>query len=253
MDTLEPQHSHTWIDHIPAIWIEPQNATIPRKLAIWLTGFMGNKEAMLPYLADLARQGFVALSYDSWQHGERGEESPEALLQRVFGNFRRYMWPILAHTTEDSLRVVDWALDHLGVEYDVCMGGISMGGDVAVAAAGIEPRILHVAALNATPDWLRPGMNLAPGSADTYAKHLFYRLNPMLHLEAYAHCPAILFECGAQDDHVPPDGALRFQSELQSTYAGCPDKIQVHLHEGVGHFSTPQMWQNSLDWFAGRV
>jgi dienelactone hydrolase len=159
------------------------------------------------------------------------------------------MWPILAHTAEDILRVLDWAIASLGVESNVYLGGISMGGNIAVAAAGIDKRVMCVAALNATPDWAWSGMDIAVGEADTYSEYLFRRLNPMFHLDAYSHCPAITLECGADDKHVPPDGALRFQAALRKTYELCPDKLQVHLHAGVGHQSTVEMWQNALEWF----
>jgi len=48
----------------------------------------------------------VALSFDPWQHGERGRETRDELAGRVFGAFRRHMWPILGHTTLDALRVL---------------------------------------------------------------------------------------------------------------------------------------------------
>jgi dienelactone hydrolase len=249
-ENMSAQHKHVWIDHIPTIWIDAVQLSPHRKLAIWLPWFTGDKEAMMRYLTELSQRGYVALSCDPWEHGERARESEEALRTRVFGNFRRYMWPILAHTVEDILRVVDWAVESLGVEPDVYVGGISMGGDIAVAAAGIEKRVTCVAALNATPDWMRPGMDIAAGTADAYSEYLCRRLNPMEHLDAYSHCPAIAFECGADDKHVLPDGALRFQAALRKTYELCPDKLRVNLYEGVGHRSTDEMWQNSLAWFA---
>ncbi|HSB00500.1 MAG TPA: hypothetical protein VLE49_07610 [Anaerolineales bacterium] len=112
---------------------------------------------MLPYLQDLSAAGFVALSFDAWQHDERGMEGQSELATRVFNNFRRAMWPILGQTTLDTLRVIDWAITTLHMNPQVYMGGISMGGDIAVAAAGIDRRIQRVAAIVATPDWLRPG------------------------------------------------------------------------------------------------
>lgn len=123
-----------------------------------------------------------------------------------------------------------------------------MGGDIAVAIAGIEPRIVCVAALNSTPDWLRAGTEMAPGEPDAYAQFFYDRLNPMTHLESYRRRPAISFECGAEDRHVPPEGALRFQEELRETYSETPDRLRVTLHPGVKHASTELMRTNSLDW-----
>jgi len=154
----------------------------------------------------------VAVSLDPWRHGQRGTESGEQIAQRVFGNFRRHMWPILGQTTLDSLRVVDWAMADLHAGPEVVAGGVSMGGDVAVALAGIDNRITRVAAIVATPDWTRPGMTdlfdpyrvLPQGQADAYAQWFHDQLDPLTHLHAYAHGPAITFECGADDTHVPP-------------------------------------------------
>jgi dienelactone hydrolase len=250
MNGNAPRCNHAWIDHIPAIWIDRVQSSPRRELVIWLPWFTGDKEAMMPYLTDLSQQGYVALSYDPWEHGERAKESTEALHTRVFGNYRRHMWPILAHTAVEVLRVVDWAIESLDVEPSVYLGGISMGGCIAVAAAGIETRVISVAAHNATPDWTLLAMDTEAGTADAYSRYLLRCFNPLFHLDAYAHCPAIAFECGAEDRHVPPDGALRFQAALRETYGLCPDKLQVNVHAGAGHQSTAEMWQNSLAWFA---
>ena len=83
------------------------SAAGPARLVIWLTGLSGNKEKMQPYLQDLAREGFVALSFDPWQHGERGMETSAQMLERVFGAFRKRMWPIPGQTTLDTLRVIE--------------------------------------------------------------------------------------------------------------------------------------------------
>ncbi|KGJ72954.1 hypothetical protein GY21_12085 [Cryobacterium roopkundense] len=68
------------------------------------------------------------------------------------------MWPILGQTTLDALRIVDWAIETHDLSSDVVAGGVSMGGDISVALAGVDPRVKRVAALVATPDWTRPGM-----------------------------------------------------------------------------------------------
>jgi dienelactone hydrolase len=248
----------TTVDHIPTLWVMPQSQPSQGRLVIWLPYFTGTKEEMLPYLRDLADGGFVALSFDPWEHGERGPESGEQLAARVFGNFRRHMWPILGQTALDALRVIDWSIEHLGVAGEVAVGGISMGGDIAVAIAGLDRRVSCVAAIVATPDWLRPGMRdiqepdrlVDPGEADAYAQFFYDRIDPYSHPAHYAHCPAMTFECGALDTHVPPDGALRFKGALQEVYLHCPDRLRVNLHAGMGHVSAdPALWRNCVDWF----
>lgn len=251
--------SHTWIDHIPVIWFEPEVQSQKRRLILFIPPFSGTKEGMIPYLQDLAKAGFVALSLDPWQHGERGTESRQEIAERVFGNFRRYMWPILGQTTLDVLRVIDWAIVTLDVEPHISIAGLSMGGDIAVAAAGLDSRIERVLAIIATPDWLRPGMQdlfrpgtlLPPGTPDAYAHYFYDHLNPLTHLAAFAHGPAISFICGEQDTHVPPDGALRFQEALRAVSPPAAERVQVSLLAGRGHTGfrdTQPWWQDGLAW-----
>jgi dienelactone hydrolase len=179
------------------------------------------------------------------------------LRDRVFGNFRRFMWPILGQSTLDALRIVDWAVETLDVAPEIYMGGFSLGGDIAVAAAGIDPRIRRVAAMIATPDWLRPGMHIGThppalmdqGAPDSYARFFYERLNPLTHPTAYAHQPAITFELGADDRHVPPDGALRFEAVLRALYPSYGDALRVTLQDGTAHEVTPLMWQRCLEWW----
>jgi len=252
-DNIPVSASH--VDHIPLIWITPDGQGQPIRLAIWLPFGTGKKEDTLPYLQQLARAGFVAISFDPWQHGERGTgASAEEMFTQAMEHFPDTIWPILGQSALDTSRVLDWAITEFGSSPPCYIGGISLGGDIAVAAAGIDSRIGCVSAINATPDWLRPGMHawgqlVQVGPAGGYAQFFYDHVNPLTNLRGYAHCPAITFECGAEDDHVPPDGALRFQVALQEIYKSQPDRLRVNLHPGVGHQATPTMWQNSLAWF----
>lgn len=260
MTTSSAPGTSVWIDHIPAIWVAPAKRRPGARLVIWLNGLSATKEHALPYLHDLVAAGFVALSFDAWQHGARGSEAPKDLAARVFGNFRHEMWPILGQTTLDTLRVIDWAIANLDVGPAIFMGGTSMGGDIAVAAAGLDRRIERVAAIVATPDWLRPGMQdlfqpgalLPTGAADAYAQYFYDLLNPLTHLDAYAHAPAISFECAANDSHVPPDGALRFRDALLQQHPAAAERVRVNLLADMQHMDAKQpiFWQNCMQWFS---
>jgi dienelactone hydrolase len=250
-----------WIDHIPVIWLEPEPGFEPRKLAIFLTGLSGEKENNLSFLRDLADAGYVALSFDCWEHGERTRLTSQEVLERTFGNFRRYMWVNLGQTALDTLRVIDWAAATLGVGAEVIMGGLSMGGDISVAAAGLDPRIRRVGAVVATPDWLRPGMldlrdpqkqPLPTGAPDAYARWLYEQVNPITHLSHYAHAPEIRFVCGEQDDHVPPEAAYRFKAALTELYPLAGQRVQIDLLPGLDHIGVgrqkEQWWPGLLTW-----
>lgn len=246
------------VDDIPVIGYEPANRQPGTRLVILLGGLSMTKEMMEGELQDLANAGFVAVGFDPFQHGERGTEDSKQLFERVFSNFRRYMWPIIGQTTLDTLRVLDWAISALGVKSEVFIGGVSMGGDIAVTVAGIEPRVKRVAAIIATPDWMRPGMKMPqepnipvqPGTPDAYAQYFYNQFNPLTHLERYTHGAAITFECGAKDTNVPADAALRFQAALRDPDQ--PEHIRVNVIPDVGHMDYTRestYWQNALEWF----
>ncbi len=132
-----------------------------------------------------------------------------------------------------------------------------MGGDIAVAVAGIDPRIHAVAAIVSTPDWLRPGMRdlfeptklLDPGDADAYAAFFYDALDPITHIERYNRRTAISFECAAEDTHVPPDGALRFAESLRGSNAAASVRVQLHPNRTHRQLRDPIFWDESLAWF----
>jgi pimeloyl-ACP methyl ester carboxylesterase len=234
------------VDHIPVMSVGREGAP----LALWVPPLGMTKEDMRPALESLAGAGFRAVSLDPWQHGERGTESADEIRARVFTDFRRYMWPIIGQTTLDCLRVID----RFGGG-PVVAGGTSMGGDAAVALAGIDRRVTRVAAIVATPDWTRPGMRdihdpsrvLPQGDADSYAQWLFDRLDPLTHVDNYTHGPAILFECGGEDIHVLPDGAQRFAAALGET-------VRVNVRAGPGHIdgaSSLELIESCIAWLRG--
>lgn len=140
-------------------------------------------------------------------------------------------------------------------------GGVSAGGDIAVALAGIDQRISRVAAIAATPDWTRlsmrdigdPSRVLPQGEPDGYAQWFYNHLDPLTHLSHYSHAPAIAFECGAGDTLVPPDGALRFRDALAKAYPQAAAGVRVTVHPGTGHLEAgqnPALFQNCLAWLA---
>ena len=233
-------------DGIPLLWLRPEAGNDRRRLVLWLNGFGGDKNGCRPQLEGLAALGFTALAFDPHQHGERMLADRDELRRRVLGNIRRYFWPILAQTAREAPGIIDWALKRFDLQEGVGMGGISMGGDISVAAAGLDRRIELAVPWIATPDWLRPGTNEDVGQADETAQACYDEYNPLTHLERYAHRPRIVFQNGAEDRQVPPDGSVRFRDALrQGHYRDCPERVEAVLHPGTGHQVCDAMWENT--------
>lgn len=236
------------INQIPVIWEEPTHNRNGH-LVIWLPGLWGSKEGVRSHLRLFANAGFTAISFDPWEHGERRQDSEEQFNRKINGNKRRYFWPIMARTTEDYPRIIDGAVQKFQLTGSVMAGGVSMGGDIAIAAAGLDRRIRAVAACISTPDWLRPGSDEPESEPDDHAWSCYHRYNPLTNLAKYAHKPAIRFLNGAQDQHVPPDGARRFRDALAAGDHARIDWIDIIEYEGIGHAMTEQMLQDALHWF----
>jgi uncharacterized protein len=244
------------IGEIPVLWEEPASGA-ERRLVIWLPGFSSRKEDVQPYLLDLARAGYVALSFDPVDHGERsraaeGEEFPPesgSFRDPATGKAYRHFWAIMAETVAEVPAVVDWALAELGVEPPVGIGGISMGGTIAVVAAGLDARITTVAAGIAEGDWHRIGAMYPLSAPNPYVQSCYDRSNPLNNLARYQPRPAISFQLGAEDRMIPPSSAQRLAEALTSTYAASPERLEVVIEEDVGHEFTEGMWRRSLEWF----
>lgn len=146
------------VDDIPVAFCRPDERVANGSLAVWLPYLGGNKETGIRELQQLAAAGFFALSLDPWQHGDRKGSKTSSLRTRVFKEFRVIMWPILGITTLDTYRVIDWAIATYDLRGNIVAGGVSIGGDIAIALAGIDKRICRVAAIASTPEWTHPGM-----------------------------------------------------------------------------------------------
>lgn len=230
------------VDGIPMVLVTPE-AKNSGEVVLWMSHLGGSAEQTRPMLERFAAAGHPAVSFDAVGHGRRGGGDPWAFASEVLAAFRRRMWPVLGQTTLEALRVLDWAQERTGRRGSVLAGGISMGGDIAVALAGIDPRVRRVATVGSTPNWERPGMRdlgdasvvLDQGEADAYARWYAERLDPSRHLGRYRGRPAIDFELGEADHHIPVENARAFASALQQEDPARGDLIRIQTYPGLDH------------------
>jgi dienelactone hydrolase len=175
-------------------------------------------------------------------------------------HFRAVMWPILGGTILDAMAVIDWTVQRFELSGPVLAGGVSMGGDAALALAGIDSRVERVAAVAATSDWTRPGMTaigqpdhpIDQGDPTPTAQWLREHLEPMQHLDAYRRRLDIRCDVGLADTHVPAEALHRFAAALTDDSA--EPRIEIVDHPGLDHAeicSSPQILDEAIDWLIG--
>jgi uncharacterized protein len=247
------------VEGIPVVLVTPAGS--PAGLVLWMSYLRGSAAKTVPTLERFAAAGYAAVSFDAPGHGARAEGDPREFSREVLAAFRRRMWPLLGRTTLEALRVLDWATAEVPTD-TVLAGGYSMGGDVAVALAGIDPRVRRVAAIGSTPDWTRPGMRelgdpsrlVDQGEADSYAQWFADRLDPMRHLERYLGGVAIDFELGAEDRHIPAANARDFAAALTAIDPEAGARVRIRTHPGLDHgvIADPGAFESARDWLLAR-
>lgn len=120
-----------------------------------------------------------------------------------------------------------------------------MGGDIAIALAGIDPRITRVAPMIATPDRTRPGVTaldapntiLEQGAPTRLGQWLYDQLDPMTHLHRYIARPEIAFDLGGEDHHIPRTNADAFRDSLVRLDPTAAGRVRVRVHDGLDHLA----------------
>jgi uncharacterized protein len=236
------------VDNIPVAFCRPNENDSNNSIAIWLPYLGGDKETGVKELQKLASHGYFALSIDPWMHGDRKGIGNKGIRTLVFKDFKAYMWQILGITTLDVFRVIDWAIQSFKLDGNVVVGGLSMGGDIAISLAGIDKRVSKVSAIASSPDWNRPGMTdvmdskkiIEQGKPTPYGKWLYDKLDPTTNSQNYSNLPFMHIELGALDTHINPNWTDDFRNTLCEIYPNAEHKIEIIINEGCNHLSLMQ-------------
>lgn len=256
-----------WIDRIPVYYVTPEGYEDgdEMKLCLFLSGLSGNKESLVTtYAQYILENGYTAVFFDHYLHGERAnlhnpttiltasEEEVAALKKEIlstcFKNMYRYGWQILANTSLDTLRVLDYFYDHFPVTESV-MGGHSMGGDVSLVVAGLDERVNRILCVVTSPDWLRPGMHHLngfgdvevpsdPGEPDAMSAWYFENFSPSVNLTRYDDGDLdVMFACGELDSHINPNWIYTFRENVYRLNPVAGQKLGIWTNAGAGHAS----------------
>ncbi len=132
-------------NRVPGILIKSPAATGRRPVVIMLHGTGGRKEDQPAFMAELVKDGFIAVAIDGRYHGARSKagkgsvEYVEAILRAYRGSGEH---PFFFDPVWDVMRLIDYLETRDDIDPKrIGMIGFSKGGIEAYLAAAVDPRI----------------------------------------------------------------------------------------------------------------
>ena len=273
-------------ERVPTLLVRPERAAGRRPAVLVLHGTGGSKEAMRPWLDDLARRGFIGAAIDARYHGERagGAKGAEAYNAAIVRAWRARPAPPTEHPFYyDTCWDIWRTLDALQARDDVDPGrlgllGISMGGIETWLAGAVDPRV-KVAIPAIAVQGFRWGLEHGrwQGRARTIAaaheaaardlgepevnarvcRALWEQVIPGIlgpfdgpsMIRLFAGRPLLILN-GEDDPNCPIEGARLAFATAEAAYqaAGTPDRLRILVAPGVGHAVTDAQRRAALAW-----
>ncbi len=132
-------------NRVPGLLVKSPAMTGRHPAVIVLHGTGGTKEGEMPFMVELARTGFVAVSIDGRYHGARSKvgkgsvEYVDAIL-RTFRGAREH--PFFYDTAWDVMRLIDWLETRDDIDPNrIGLFGVSKGGIETYLTAAVDPRV----------------------------------------------------------------------------------------------------------------
>ena len=197
-------------------------------------GLTSSKNDWLHELAKIAERGFLVVGVDNVGHGERRYLDFDTRFAESNLDFYDNFLDAVAETARDLPSLID-ALIEAGLVVNDRVGvlGVSMGGYIAYAAVGLEPRVQAVVTIVASPEWLEHP-NSPHHQIDKFAK------------------VKLLSQTAGIDDVVPSRYARAFHERLNETYADYDERFAYIDYPESNHQLNPDWelcWARAIAWF----
>jgi dienelactone hydrolase len=277
------------MERVPAIVVRPDWAKPGERLpaVIVLHGTGGRKEAMWPWLEQLAHRGFLALAIDGRHHGERagGAKGAKAYNEAITRAWRArpggpQPHPFYFDTCWDVWRTIDYLQTRPDVDPDrIGMIGSSKGGIETWLAGAVDDRVkvavpmiavqsfrwslehdrwqarantIREAHAAAAADLGEPEVNRRVCRAlwSKIIPGMLYEFDAPSMLRLFAGRPLLILN-GEKDQNCPIEGAELAIASARAAYhaADAEDRLKVMIAKGVGHSVSSEQHDAALDWF----
>ena len=285
LDQQRFQYNSELGERVPGILVKQASLKTTSRLpvVIVLHGTGGSKDASLPYLRILARNGFLAIAIDGRYHGERrGAESINGKSPSAYSAamIRRYHTgsglPFLYDTVWDILRLLDYLETRPDVDTrNIGAIGFSKGGMELYLAAAVDERIRvavpciglqsfrwaldhdawqsRVGTFQAAVDDAARDRGVAYVDANVVRK--FYdRVAPGVYTEfdgprmapLIAPRPLLVIN-GDSDARTPLPGLMECVDAARAAYKDS-DAFEFLLQPNTGHKVTAESFQKAVQW-----
>jgi len=272
---------------VPGLLVQaprPQDA-VRRPAVIVLHGTGGNKEGQRPFLAELARAGFVAVAIDGRYHGARApggaNAKSAAYVAAILRTFRTGQeHPFFFDTAWDVMRLIDYLETRADIDpRRIGLFGISKGGIETYLTAAVDPRVAvavpcigvqsfrwamennswqsRIGTVQAAFDAAAKDTGIATPGAD-FVRTFYERIAPGITgpFDGPAMLPLIaprplLAINGEIDPRTPLPGLQECAAAARAAYtrAGAAENFVLHLQPNTGHKVLPESMTLAREWF----
>ena len=262
------------IERVPVLSVSPTGNSDHLPAIIVLHGTGGNKDGVISWLEEFAKNGIVGIAIDARYHGDRsgGKKGSEAYVEAIAkawkADAKSMEHPFYYDTVWDLWRLVD--LLEARKHSRIGMMGISMGGIQTWLAASVDDRVAVAAPLIGVQSFRwslenekwQGRANTIKAAHEAAARDLG---EPMVNRKVCRELwskviPGILddFDCpnlirlfagralfisnGDLDPNCPIEGARIAIKAADDAFAksGDKEKLEVHIGVKVGHTVTPE-------------
>ena len=222
--------------HVPTVLLYENELKASQKGCILcFHGLTSSKDDWLHELAKIAEQGFLVVGVDNVGHGERRYPDFATRFAESNPDFYSNFLDAVAETARDVPSLLDALTEASLITKDrVGVLGVSMGGYIAYATVGLEPRIQAVATIVASPEW-------SPEHPES----------PHHHLEKFG-AVKLLSQTAGKDEVVPSHYALRFHERLEEAYDDYAERFAYIDYPESNHQLNPdweRCWARTIAWF----
>ncbi len=255
-----------------------------RPAVIVLHGTGGNKEGQRPFLAELARAGFVAVAIDGRYHGARTPAGPNAksaaYVEAILRTFRTGKeHPFFFDTAWDVMRLIDYLETRADVDpRRIGLIGFSKGGIETYLTAAVDPRVAvavpcigvqsfrwamehdswqsRIGTVQAAFDAAAKDSGVVQPGAD-FVRTFYERVAPGITglfdgpvmLPLIAPRPLLAIN-GEIDPRTPMPGLQECAAAARAAYAraGATEKFVLHVQPNTGHKVLPESMTLAREW-----